>query len=325
MHQERDTHGQQLPPHPSDLQHLRSSNAAGWIYLAATTAATVAGAWLSLMPQAIWWLAGQLLLAATLVQWFIVLHECGHHTLFRASVLNEAAGHLAGFFAVIPYDTWKRVHNRHHKWTGWQDVDPTTARLSVAPAGRMARGLVNVCWKYWIPLFSLLYRLNNFWNIPRLLGLFRSNAVRRRLTVNTAAMAIGYVLVGTIVGPSVLARVLGFATLLAFIAEDLLLISQHTHVPMGLSNGKDVIPHPAIDQEQFTRSLRLPAWLSPLLLHFDAHELHHMYPFVPGYRLSEIPYSPTNEVSCWKWIPAARGVPGEVLLFQNRHQSGYDV
>jgi fatty acid desaturase len=143
--------------------------------------------------------------------------------------------------------------------------------------------------------------------------------------VNTAAVAIGYVLVGTFVGPSILARVLGVATVLAFIAEDLLLISQHTHVPMGLSNGKDVIPHPAIDQEQFTRSLRFPAWLSPLLLHFDAHELHHMYPFVPGYRLSEIPYSPINEVSCWKWIAAARGVPGEVLLFQNRHQSGYDV
>jgi fatty acid desaturase len=143
--------------------------------------------------------------------------------------------------------------------------------------------------------------------------------------VNTAALAIVYVVVAVIIAPTTLVRVLGLATLLAFIAEDLLLISQHTHVPMGLSQGNDVIPHPAIEQEQFTRSLRFPAWLSPLLLNFDAHELHHMYPFVPGYRLSAIPYSPTNEVSCWKWIPAARNVPGEVLLFQNRHQSGYDV
>jgi fatty acid desaturase len=325
MHQERDMHVQQPPPHPSELQHLRSSNAAGWIYLTAATVATVTGTWLSLKPHAVWWLAGQLLLAATLVQWFILLHECGHHTLFRASWLNDIAGHLAGFFALIPYDAWKRVHNRHHKWTGWQDVDPTTARLSVAPTGRVARGLVNVCWKYWIPLFSLLYRLNNFWNISRLFTLFRTRSVRRRLMVNTAGLAAGYALVGVIVEPGTLARVLGCATVIAFVAEDLLLISQHTHVPMGLSNGQDVAPHPALDQERFTRSLRFPAWLSPLLLHFDAHELHHMYPFVPGYRLSEIPYSPANEVSCWKWIPSARGVPGEVLLFQNRDQSGYDV
>jgi acyl-lipid omega-6 desaturase (Delta-12 desaturase) len=325
MHQERDMDVQRLPPHPSHLQHLRATNAAGWICLSATGAATIAGIWLSVMPLGVWWFLGQLLLATTLVQWFIVLHECGHKTLFRAPLLNEVAGHLAGFFALIPFETWKRVHNRHHKWTGWQDVDPTTARLSVAPTGRLARGLVNVCWKYWIPLFSVLYRLNNFWNISRLLALFRTKTVRRRLVVNTAALAVSYLALAAIVGPAVFARVLGCATVLALMAEDLLLISQHTHVPMGLSQGKDVIPHPAIDQEQFTRSLRFPAWLSPLLLHFDAHELHHMYPFVPGYRLSAIPYSPANEVSCWRWIPAARRVPGEVLLFQNRHQSGYDV
>ncbi len=183
-----------------------------------------------------------------------------------------------------------------------------------------------MCWKYWIPLFSVLYRLNNFWNISRLLRLFRTRALRRRLTVNTVVLASPLPGSGRGAGSSRSAsRIRGGALVLALIAEDLLLISQHTHVPMGLSHGHDVIPHSAIDQEQFTRSLRFPAWLSRLLLHFDAHELHHMYPFVPGYRLAEIPYSPANEVSCWRWIPAARGVPGEVLLFQNRHQSGYDV
>ena len=316
---------QRLAPHPSKLQHLRATNAAGWICLSATMAVTLAGLWLSLMPLSVWWLIGQLLLAASLVQWFIVLHECGHNTLFSAPRLNASAGHLAGFFAFIPFETWRRVHNRHHKWTGWQDVDPTTARLSVAPTGRLSRALVNVCWKYWIPLFSILYRLNNFWNISRLLRLFRTRALRRRLTVNTVVLGVVYLAVVTLLGPALFLRVLGGAIVLALIAEDLLLISQHTHVPMGLSHGQDVIPHAAIDQEQFTRSLRFPAWLSRLLLHFDAHELHHMYPFVPGYRLAEIPYSPANEVSCWRWIPAARGVPGEVLLFQNRHQSGYDV
>ena len=111
-----------------------------------------------------------------------------------------------------------------------------------------------------------------------------------------------------------LVRLLGVATVISLISEDILLISQHTHVPMGLSRGADVAPHAAIEQERFTRSLRFPDWLSGLLLHFDAHELHHMYPFVPGHCLAEIPYSPANEVTCWRWIRAARAVPGEVLL-----------
>ena len=65
--------------------------------------------------------------------------------------------------------------------------------------------------------------------------------------------------------------------------------------------------------------------MSVWLLHFDAHELHHMYPFVPGYRLMEIRYTPDNEVSWWRWIPAARAVPGEIFFFQNRDGSGFDV
>jgi acyl-lipid omega-6 desaturase (Delta-12 desaturase) len=324
MHQER-AMTVHPPPHPSELTHLRATNAAGWLCLSATLAGTIAGLWLSSIGVLSWWCAGQIVLAAALVQWFIVLHECGHGTLFETASLNTLAGQLAGVFALIPFECWKRVHNRHHKWTGWQDVDPTTALLAEAPAGKLARGLVNVCWKYWIPLFSVLYRLNNFWNVPRLLRLFPAGRLRQRLLLNVAGLLFAYVILAVAAGPFVLVRLLGVGTLLALMSEDMLLISQHTHVPMGLSHGAEVSPHAAIEQEQFTRSLRFPGWLSGLLLHFDAHELHHMYPFVPGHRLGEIPYSPANEVICWRWIRAARAVPGEVLLFQNRTQSGYDV
>ena len=81
----------------------------------------------------------------------------------------------------------------------------------------------------------------------------------------------------------------------------------------------------AIEQEEFSRSLRLPGWLSTALLHFDAHELHHMYPFVPGYHLRGVAYTPQNEVGYWGWIRAAKRVPGEVFLFQNRTESGWEI
>ena len=64
------------------------------------------------------------------------------------------------------------------------------------------------------------------------------------------------------------------------------------------------MPHRALDQAQYTRSLRLPAPVSRALLHFDAHELHHMYPFVPGYRLRDIAFEPAHEVAWWRWVRA---------------------
>jgi hypothetical protein len=61
------------------------------------------------------------------------------------------------------------------------------------------------------------------------------------------------------------------------------------------------------------------------VLHFDAHELHHMYPFVPGYHLHRIAYVPDNQIGWWQWIRGAKKMRGDVLLFQNRLESGYDL
>jgi fatty acid desaturase len=113
--------------------------------------------------------------------------------------------------------------------------------------------------------------------------------------------------------------------LLALMAEDVLLLSQHTHIPQKLSHGEEVRPFPTIEQEVFTRSLVFPKWLAALTLHIDAHELHHMYPFVPGYRLGAIEYETENEIGWWTWIRRARALPGEVFLFQNRLETGADI
>jgi fatty acid desaturase len=276
-------------------------------------------------PQWALWLWGQALLAIAMVQWFALLHECGHETLFKTKRLHVPFGYLAAFFSLIPFYNWKRVHGRHHKWTGWQDVDPTTAALVPRPLATAERALVNVCWKFWIPLFSVLYRVNNFWNWPRLKQLFSSHLERRRLALDMAGFLAAYAMVVVIAGPAMVLRVFGVALVATLVVEDLLLLSQHTHVPQNVSHGEPVRPFPSIEQEVFTRSLVFPRWLSAMLLHIDAHELHHMYPFVPGYRLNAISYETENEIECWTWIRRARALPGEVFLFQNRLEHGPEV
>ena len=311
-------------PTPSDLSHLRASDALGAAVLLGATGLTAAAIALSSRGELWVWLLGQILLALSLVQWFALLHECGHETLFRTRRFHSAAGQVAGFFSIIPFFNWKRVHGRHHKWTGWQDVDPTTETLVPRELKTAERVLVNVCWRYWIPLFSVMYRVNNFWNWPRLRSLFENSNDRRRIAINSIGLIAVYAAIAIIVGPATLLRLVGLGLLLALIAEDLLLLSQHTHIPQQLSHGEPVRPFPTVEQEVFTRSLVFPPWLSAMLLHIDAHELHHMYPFVPGYRLGAIAYETENEIGVWTWIRRARAMPGEIFLFHNRLETGAD-
>jgi acyl-lipid omega-6 desaturase (Delta-12 desaturase) len=312
-------------PSAADLRHLRPDDSRGWTIVAAVVTMTAVGGWLSLAGGWILWISGQLLLALALVQWFALLHECGHETLFRTSRWHAPVGRLAGMLTMIPFRCWTRVHGRHHKWTGWQDLDPTTQALVPRELALCERLLVNVCWRLWLPLFSVLYRINNFWNVPRLLRLFPAKAERRAIFGDTSLAVAVYGCAFALLGPALLPRLAGVAVLLSFVLEDLLLLSQHTHIPQNISQGHAVRPFPAVEQQVFTRSLRLPPWLSLALLHFDAHELHHMYPFVPGYHLHRIAYRPSNEIGWWRWVRGAKQLRGEVLLFANRTESGLDL
>jgi omega-6 fatty acid desaturase (delta-12 desaturase) len=312
-------------PRPAELQHLRPSNLAGVLAVSAVAATTGLGIWLAVQPHPLPWAAGQIVLALALVQWFVVLHECGHDILFRTRRLHPIVGRVAAAFAVIPYACWTRIHGRHHRWTGWQDLDPTTAALVPRARPRLERSIVNLCWKCSIPLFSVIYRLENYWHLPRLFRFFSARTERLRMVRDTVMLVLLYAVVAWAVGPLRLLVMFGPALVLSLMAEDVLLLSQHTHIPQHVSHGAAVRPFPAIEQEVFSRSLRLPRWLSTLLFHFDAHELHHMYPFVPGYRLHGVAYTPQNEVGCWGWIRAAKRVPGEVFLFQNRTESGWEI
>lgn len=312
-------------PDPAALRHLRPTNAAGLRVVMLTTAGTALAIACSAAGGIGLWMLGQLLLAMMLVRWFVILHECGHGTLFRTRSWHHAAGVLAAFFALIPYHNWTRVHGRHHKWTGWQDLDPTTVSLIPRTRGRLERTLVNVCWRLWIPLFSIVYRVSNYWNLPRLRKLFPKPADRRAILRDTLSLLALYAIVVATCGLGAVTRTVGVALVISFVIEDLLILSQHTHVPQQISGGHAVEPFAALAQEPFTRSLRLPRLVSSFLLHFDAHELHHMYPFVPGYCLRHIPYATDHEIGWWHWVRGAKQMSGETLLFQNRLDTGVDL
>jgi len=312
------------PPGIEEVRHLQPRDAAGWSFLGLACGLTAAGAGLAFSGHVAAWLFGQLLLAFAFVQWFVLLHEAGHHTLFRTRWLNRATGWIAGFFALIPYPSWQRIHARHHRWTGWQDLDATTASLVPRVLAPWERHIVDFAWRAHVPLFSLIYRISNYWQLPRMAAYLRT-AELAPVRTGIVITLVAYALLAAAVGPLALFQAFALGRLLAFAIEDPLLLSQHTHIPQRLAGDAQVRPFSSFEQQAFTRSLRLPRRLSWLILHFDAHELHHMYVRVPGYCLSRIGYRPDNEVDWWTWLKGAKKLPGSVFLFQNRSQTGFDL
>ena len=191
----------QIVPCPEALKHLRPTDSHGSALVAFAAASTALAVWLSASGGWVRWAIGQALLAAALVQWFAVLHECGHRTMFRARRLNILTGVVSGFLTMIPYRSWVRVHGRHHKWTGWQDLDPTAESLVPRRLSRVERTLVNVCWRLWIPLFSTLYRIENYWNLRRLARMFPRAEDHRPMRRDAVLQLAGYVALVAIVGP----------------------------------------------------------------------------------------------------------------------------
>ncbi|HEX9851671.1 MAG TPA: fatty acid desaturase [Woeseiaceae bacterium] len=312
-------------PSADEIALLKPAPGLGLLHSVVALILLLGGLKLALADNVIAYAAGQFVLAFFFVHAFVLLHEAGHDTLFPRRSLNRVVGHAAGFLTLIPFWNWQRIHARHHHYAGWQDLDATTASLVPRAIRGYERRIINFVWATWLPLFALTYRLQNFWNLPRVARYVSNPQNMRRIRINTAIVVAGYVAMVAIVGPLTLLKLIGPAFLLSLVFQEFLILSQHTHVPQRLSDGLDVRPFTPLEQEVFTRSLKLPAWLSRVLLHVDAHELHHMYPYVPGYRLRHIRYKPMNEVHWWRWLKAARGLKGTDFLFRNWNDTGIRV
>jgi fatty acid desaturase len=318
--------GTSSPSPVNELSNLKPRNSKGALYFLLSTALTVTGIWLSLFNSIFVWAVGQIILAVTLLQWFIILHEAGHRTLFRTKTLNTVAGHVAGLLSGFPYTSWTLIHFRHHKWTGWQDLDATTASLVPRSLKNWEQLVINLCWKTWVPLFSLIYRINNYWNYPRVASYLRHKAQRRKVLRDILVLLVAYASLFYIMGASTFLQLFGLAFIVTLILQEVILLSQHTHVPTNVSHGESVRPFPPLEQEVYTRSLRFPGWVSSfILMHFDAHELHHMYVHVPGYNLRRIPYNTHNEVDWWEWIKGSKQLSGVSFLFEDRTRTGFEL
>lgn len=70
-----------------------------------------------------YWLTAAILLPLSLfiVRIFMIMHDCGHKSLFKTQTYNTVIGFFTGVFVGMPQYVWAQHHNYHHATNGnWE-------------------------------------------------------------------------------------------------------------------------------------------------------------------------------------------------------------
>lgn len=285
---------------------------------------TTISIYLSFSENAWLWLLGQFLYGVVVFQWFVLLHDFGHNYFFKAKWLNWAFGYISSMICLIPFAPWKWIHSLHHTWTGWHDLDPTQESTLPKQNRPLQAAIANFVWVTWIPVLTLAFSFKNFWNLPRLFRLFKEPNKRIHFIISVTLPLLAFGLQIYFIPGFLVAWALGYYFFL-FISDPLL-ISQHVHMPQQISDGKNVNPFTVKEQDQFTRSLMFPVWVSKyMLLSFDKHTLHHVLPRLACYHLADVDHRFTASIHWFEWLVRAKKTPAAKLLFSNNKDTGLNL
>jgi fatty acid desaturase len=210
-------------------------------------------------------------LALSLTVLSVAVHEAAHGTLFQSRRANTAVGFSLGALVWIPFFSYRRGHQAHHRWAGSPTGrDPTAAPLGPVAPNRMLDVVLRlrIPVLFWAGVYVpyLLYdlRKRDGWRPNQLLG-YAGNVLVVLTIHGTVAWMIGVL-------PYLVAATGGFIGW-GIVYEEL--FTRHQHI--GL------LPEPAgkqryspTEQVQFSRSIHLP--LAGLVFYFNLHKEHHLFP-----------------------------------------------
>ncbi|QDK38642.1 fatty acid desaturase [Bdellovibrio sp. NC01] len=305
--------------------HAYKSNTTLAIWtLSRVIALTAMSVVLSLSSMTLVWLVGQCLFAIAVLQWFVLLHDFGHNVFFKSGTANWIWGHVASIFCLVPFTPWKFIHAQHHTWTGWQDKDPTMESTLPQNGNNSRRKVARFAWRWWIPVLAISFSVKNFWNMPRLFRLFPRTKERWQFVFSFLVMQLTF----WVIFPHTphIWKIWTVGYLLFLVIADPLLISQHSHVPQKIAGSEEVRPVPVYEQDQFTRTLFFPPFVSKyILLSFDAHGPHHIWPKIPCYFLPMVKVRSANDADWYSWLKEAKALPADQILFSNREETGWNI
>jgi omega-6 fatty acid desaturase (delta-12 desaturase) len=253
-----------------------------------------------------------------LLRVFVLMHDCGHNSLFRTPSLNKAFGFLLGVVSGMPQYVWSKNHAYHHSTNGdWSkysgpmniitvdeylartDLDRRSYRrarsIAIAPIAGFAYLILNprLTWirgsaqllrhvvrgKLAEPGVSLAAHAASFQT-----RLWTSRKEYRHMTWNNVAVLATWAAMSWLVGPALFFGVYFVAIALAGGGALVLFTVQHNFEHSYASETKDWDHDDAALHG--TSLLLLPAWLNWFTADIAYHHAHHLSASIPNYRLA---------------------------------------
>lgn len=220
------------------------------------------------------------LLAVLYFRSFSQMHEAVHNCLIPNRRVNNLLGILYGGFCGLPFEQWRESHVKHHFWAGNIEQDPVMAFVKhhrVLPP--KLHNALKTTWFLWVP-FPAFVQNALFWKLA-LSQPAKSTPEKLSLL---APLAI-FTLAATAAFASGTATILFLSVYLYLIAIEIVNFPHHLQLPYL----KDQERLPLWEQYQIARSCLYPKWFAQwIVLNFNYHSEHHMYPDAPWHSLPHI-------------------------------------
>ncbi len=259
-----------------------------------------------------------LLMSLFLLRVFVLMHECGHGSMFRSPVLNKIFGFVFGVISGMPQYVWSQHHHYHHATNGnWAKYRGPLSVLTVdeyaALTKKQQRRYRNARSLWAAPLAGFMYlifypRINWLKGSAAWVGhvlkkkiaepnvsirthaasfetRYWSSAVEyRHMSWNNAVLLCAWVLMSMAIGPALFFTVYVVSVSLAGAAGIVLFAVQHNfeHSYASEDEGWD---HDAAAMHG-TSFLILPRWLHWFTANIAYHHIHHLSPRIPNYCLA---------------------------------------
>lgn len=252
------------------------------------------------------------LLAILMFRSFSFMHEAVHGLVSAHNFLNDSLGLFYGAFCGLPFAPWKKSHLEHHFWSGNYEKDPVMALITILPQfPKPALRLLTFLWRAWVPILALM-QYGVFWA----LSLKSTLKMRSIQSILTLCIPVGLLVsICLFTSSSFIWGVFIPAVALYLLAVEVVNLPHHLQLPM--INGEKKLP--IWEQYQVARTCLYPKWVANfIVLNFNYHSEHHMFPDAPWYYLEKLHLALRIELAeaqtidpSFKWILENR--PKELL------------
>ena len=229
--------------------------------------------------------------AGFLVRLFMIQHDCGHGSFFRARRANDWVGRAIGVLTLTPYDYWRRNHAVHHAGSGNLDRrgigDIATLTVGEYLAASRLRRLAYRLYRHPLVLFGLgpayLFLVQH--RFPGGAGLKSWRSWLSPMATNVAIAALAAAAIA-LVGTRAFVLVHAPITLLgASIGVWLFYVQHQFEGTYWASAGAWTMPEAALGGSSH---YDLPPVMRWFTANIGMHHVHHLCSRIPFYRLPSV-------------------------------------